>query len=228
MNIIIDGKEYGFEPGQKVYDVAEENGIDIPTLCFNELNPDERPAGCRMCVVEIIDDGNNEPNLESSCTLPASDGLEISTKNKVVYDERREVLELLLSEHEQDCRNCGISGDCHFADLSLEYDIDGVSVCSECPNRKDGCFLSRDVLCLGAITHAGCDAFCTRNGDPCEGCFSVLSNEDVLVFGLEAYDENGFSRKEVLESAKVFSYEDVEVLKRLMEENDLLKEEVSE
>ncbi len=228
MNIIIDDEQYECKTEQKVYDVAKENGIKIPTLCLNELNSDTRPAGCRICVVEIIDDNNEEPNLESSCTLPVSDGLEVSTKNKVVYDERREVLELLLSEHEQDCRNCQISGDCSFAELCLNYDIDGVSVCSECPNQKDGCFLSRGILCLGPITFAGCDAFCTRRGDPCEGCFTVPSNEDVLKFGLQAFDENDFTRKEVLEAAKVFSYEDIEVLERLIDENDLLKKEVSE
>ncbi len=228
MKIIIDGEEYSCEPGEKVYDIAQRNDIYIPTLCLNELNTEERPAGCRMCLVEIVDENNDEPNLESSCSLPASDGMEISTKNKVVYDERREVLELLLSEHLQDCRNCGISGDCHFADLSFEYDIDGVSVCSECPNRKDGCFLSREILCLGPVTHAGCNAFCTRNGDPCESCFSVLSNRDVLVFGLEAFEENGFTREEVLEGTKVFSYEDVQILKELMDEYDLLNKEVSE
>ncbi len=228
MKITIDGKEFSCKPGQKVYDVAEENDIYIPTLCLNKLNHEERPAGCRICLVELVGQGNAEPKLESSCSLPVHDGMEISTKNKVVYDERREVLELLLSEHEQDCRNCGISGDCYFADLCFEYDIDGVSVCSECPNRKDGCFLARDILCLGPVTHAGCNAFCTRNGDPCESCFGVLSNKDVLVFGLEAFGENGFTRDQVLEAAKVFSYEEVRVLEELMDEYDLLNKEVSE
>ncbi len=228
MKIVIDGEEYPCEPGQKVYDVAQENDIYIPTLCLNELNTGERPAGCRMCLVEIVEENNEEPNLESSCSLPVSDGMEISTKSRVVYDERREVLELLLSEHQQDCRNCGISGDCKFSDLSFEYDIDGVSVCSECPNRKDGCFLSRGIICLGPITHSGCNAFCTRNGDPCESCFGILKNKDVLLFGLKDLDEKGFTREEILEAGKVFSYEETKSLEELIDENDIFNKEVQE
>lgn len=224
MKIIIDGKEYECQSGQTVYDVAKDNNIHIPTLCLNELNTGNRTAGCRICVVEIINQGD-DPKIESSCTLSVSDGLNVSTKSRAVYNERRTVLELLLSEHQQDCRNCIMSGNCPFAELCLEYDIDGVSVCAECPNREEGCFLSRDVLCIGPITFANCDAFCTRNGDPCEGCFSILSNRDLLIVGLEALDEAGFTRKEVLEASKVFSFDEVEILEDIMKEEGLFNED---
>ncbi len=222
MEIIIDGEEYECERGQKVLDVAEENGISIPTFCYNPLNEEERPAACRMCVVEVLG-GGEETQLETSCSMPVSDGLEVSTKSKAVYNERREVLELLLSEHQQDCRDCSISGDCKFAEYCGEYDLDGVSVCAECPRQGEGCFLSKGVLCLGPITFANCDAFCTTRGDPCEGCYSVLSNEDVLKIGLRAFEDAGFDKDEVLEAAKVFSYEDVQILQRLIKEEELFE-----
>lgn len=219
MKILIDGKECECQAGQNVLDVAMENGIDIPTLCFNELISDIRPAGCRMCIVEILAGGR--PGLESSCTLPVNDGLSVSTKSQAVYNERREIIELLLSEHEQDCRNCAISGECNFAKLCRDYDVDGVPVCSECPNQKEGCLLSRGVLCLGPITYANCNAYCTSKGDPCESCFSVLSNEDVLKFGIRAFAKAGFTKEEIIEGAKVFSYDSVKVLEKLIIKEEL-------
>ncbi len=219
MKIIIDGKECECQPGQNVLDVAMENGIKIPTLCFNQLAPDIRPAGCRLCIVEVLAGGRL--GLESSCTMPVTDGLSVSTKSKAVYDERREIIQLLLSEHEQDCRNCAISGDCNFAKMCLEYDINGVPVCSECPNQEEGCLLARGVLCLGPITFANCDAYCTRKGDPCESCFGVLSNEDVLKFGIRAFKKAGFTKQEIIEGAKVFSYDSVKVLERLITKEEL-------
>ncbi len=216
MEIIIDGEQYECQPGQKVYDVAEENGIHIPTLCYNHLIPEIRPGACRICVVEVVNNGK-ETQLESSCTLPVSEGLEVSTNSQAVYDERRQDLELMLSEHEQDCRNCVKSGNCNFAELCLEYDIDGVSICAECPKQESGCFLSRGVLCLGPITHAGCDAFCLRKDEPCEGCFSLLSDESVLKFGIEALKETGFDKDEVLEAVKIFSFDGLKRLEMLME-----------
>lgn len=216
MKIIINDTEIECKEGQRVLDVAKANGIHIPTLCLNPLNSSARPAGCRLCVVEVQAGGR--PGLQSSCTLPVSNGLKVSTKSRPVYDQRREVVELLLSEHEQDCRNCFVSGDCHFATLCRDYDINGVSVCSECPNRRQGCLLSRGVLCLGPITYANCNAFCTRRGYSCEGCHSVMANEDLLKFGLAAFAKADFGRAEILEAAKVFSYDGLEVLERVMNE----------
>ena len=216
MKVIIDGKECECTPDQKLLDVAKANGIHIPTLCFNPLNPTIRQACCRLCLVEVTAGGR--PGLQSSCSLPVSEGLTVSTCSQVVFNERREVVELLLSEHEQDCRNCPMSGDCNFAKLCRDYDINGVPVCAECPNQKEGCLLARGVLCLGPITYGNCDAYCTTRGFRCEGCHSVLVNEDVLKFGLRAYAKAGFSKKEILEAAKVYSFEAVKVLEKVMKE----------
>lgn len=216
MKIIIDGKEIECQPDQRVLDVAKVNGIHIPTLCFNPLHGEKRPAGCRLCLVEVKAGGR--PGLQSSCSLPVSEGLSVSTCSDVVFNERREVVELLLSEHEQDCRNCPISGDCNFAKLCRDYDINGVPVCAECPNQKEGCLLARGVLCLGPITYGNCDAYCTTRGFRCEGCHSVLVNEDVLKFGLRAYAKAGFTKKDILEAAKVYSFEGVKILEKVMKE----------
>lgn len=221
IKVTIDGKEIMCEPNQTVLDVAKKNSIDIPTLCYIPIYDTNRSGACRVCLVEIT--GGGRPGLQSSCTLPASQGLCISTKSEAVYQARRTVVELLLTEHLQDCRNCPTSGNCNFAKLCRDYDINGVPVCSECPNQKDGCLLSRGVLCLGPITFANCNAYCTRRGYRCEGCHSTIINEDVLHFGLEAYRNAGFVAEQILEAATVFSSRDIQILKKVMTSIGMLK-----
>jgi predicted molibdopterin-dependent oxidoreductase YjgC len=217
IKIIIDNVEYTARAGQTVLDVAKENKVHIPTICYNPLFGEERSGLCRMCVVEVTAGGR--PGLQSACTLPVNDGLTLVTNSESVFQERRAVIELLLSEHIQDCRNCSISGDCMFAEYSKDYDVNGVPVCAECPNQKEGCLLSRGILCMGPITFSGCGAFCTRRGYKCEGCFTIHTSEHVLKFGLEAYKNAGFTPEQILEAAEIFSVERIGLLKKMMAES---------
>ena len=219
INIIIDEKECSCDPNQRVLDVARVNKIYIPTICFNPLFPEHRDGACRMCLVEVKAGGR--PGLQPSCTLPVSSGLNVSTKSEAVYQARRTVVELMLTEHVQKCRDCPISGDCNFAKLCRDYDINGVPVCAECPNQGDGCLLKAGVLCLGPVTYANCNAYCTRDGYRCEGCHTVMVNEDVLRFGVRAYKDAGFKKKEILEAAKVYSLDAMERLEKVMKEEGL-------
>jgi hypothetical protein len=224
IKVTIDGREIECEPGKNVLDVAKKAGFRIPTLCYNPLYDEHRSGACRLCLVEVT--GGGRPGLLSSCTLPVNDGLKISTNSEAVFQARRTVVELLLSEHTQDCRNCPISGDCNFAEMCREYDINGVPVCAECPNQKEGCLLSRGVLCMGPVTYGNCDAYCTRRGYRCEGCHSVLAHEAVLKFGLKAYAKAGFAPEVILEAAKVYSYDGVERLRKVMRDVGMLEKGV--
>lgn len=203
MKIKIDGREIECEPGKTVFDVARSNGIYIPTLCYNPMNDMKRLGACRLCVVEILEGGR--PGLQSSCTLPVSNGLGVSTTSEPVFQARRTVTELLLSEHKLDCVDCPKSGDCTFARQCRDYDLYGVPVCAECPRQKDGCLLASGVLCLGPITYAGCKAICTRTGGRCTGCNTTTVNKDVLMFGAETFKRFTFSSEKVLEAMEVFS-----------------------
>jgi predicted molibdopterin-dependent oxidoreductase YjgC len=219
INIVIDNKKIICQPNQTVLEVANANGISIPTLCLNPLFPSHKAGSCRMCLVEIT--GGGRPGLQPSCTLPVSSGLTLSTCSDAVYNARRTVVELLLTEHVQKCRDCPISGDCNFSKFCRDYDINGVPVCAECPNQREGCLLRRGVLCLGSITYANCNAYCTRQGYRCEGCHTVLIHDDILKFGIRAFKDAGFRAKEVLEAAKVFSFDGIERLEKAMKEEGL-------
>ena len=91
--LIIDGQEIQAEEGQTILEVARQAGIEIPTLCHH---PALEPYGaCRLCTVEVIRRGHSW--LETSCTYPAWDGLEIKTRSPVVVEARGAILGLLLS-----------------------------------------------------------------------------------------------------------------------------------
>ena len=91
--LIIDGKTVQAEEGQTVLEVARENGVEIPTLCHYPLL--EPHGACRLCTVEVIRRGRSR--LETSCTYPAWDGLEIKTNSPAVREARKVILGLLLS-----------------------------------------------------------------------------------------------------------------------------------
>jgi len=93
ITITINGQEIQAEEGQTVLEVAKANGIEIPTLCYHPLL--EPYGGCRLCIVEIVAGGR--PGLQTSCTYPAEEGLEVLTRSPSVIEARKMVLGLLLS-----------------------------------------------------------------------------------------------------------------------------------
>ena len=111
IKLIINGKECVGKKGQTILQVAEANGIDIPTLCHNENV--KHYGACGICVVEA----SNSPKLMRSCSTMAADGMNINTESARVVQARRIALELLMSDHDGDCRgpcmlNCPAGTDC--------------------------------------------------------------------------------------------------------------------
>ena len=94
----IDGKEVFGLPGQTILDIAKENDIYIPTLCFDERT--EIYGSCGICVVEV--EGN--PKMVKACATEIAPNMIIKTSTERVKESRKTNLELLLSNHIGDCR----------------------------------------------------------------------------------------------------------------------------
>lgn len=91
--LIINGQEYQAEEEQTVLEIARANGIEIPTLCYH---PVLEPYGaCRMCTVEVIRRGWS--SLETACTYPAWDGIEVKTHSQPVLEARKMIMGMMLS-----------------------------------------------------------------------------------------------------------------------------------
>jgi len=87
----MDGKEVTAQDGQTLLDVARENGIDIPTICFHEATTAN--ALCRICVVEV----EGMRVLQPSCVVKAGNSMKVQTRSEKVVRARKTILEMLAS-----------------------------------------------------------------------------------------------------------------------------------
>lgn len=116
MNIIINNKAYEIEEGLTILQACRKIHIAIPTLCHDErLEPE---SSCRLCVVEVGDG-----KLMTACSTLCSEGMKIETESERVVQARREVLDLLFSNHPNDCLTCQKSGECQLQDYCYEYGV---------------------------------------------------------------------------------------------------------
>lgn len=128
VEIIINGQRREVEEGITALEACTQVGIDIPTLCYDDrLEP---YGSCRMCLVEI----EGKAKLETSCSLIVRDGLNIKTHSDRVIKARKEILDLLFSNHPADCLTCEKSGACKLQDYCYEYGIETGSYIGE---KKD-------------------------------------------------------------------------------------------
>ncbi len=115
VNLIIDHIQVSVKPGTTLLDAAKQLKIKIPTLCHHE---DLCVAGnCRVCVVEQI----GADRLLPSCATPVSEGMEILTNSLKVRNARKNVIDLLVSEHRAECTRCYKNEGCELQHLSSEY-----------------------------------------------------------------------------------------------------------
>jgi predicted molibdopterin-dependent oxidoreductase YjgC len=113
----IDGNIISVPDDTSVLDAARKYDISIPTLCHHPKLT--AYGGCRLCLVEIK--GMNRP--VTACTTPVSEGMDVSTKTPQIEKLRRTVLELLLSDHPNDCMVCEMAGDCTLQELAYFYGL---------------------------------------------------------------------------------------------------------
>jgi len=113
----VDGREIQAKQGETILTALRRKGIYIPTLCYM---PGMSPTGaCRLCVVEV----ENFPNLVTSCSYPAMPGMKVKTKSTRVLEARKKIVELLLSNHPNDCLYCARNGNCDLQKLARDLGI---------------------------------------------------------------------------------------------------------
>ena len=122
INLTIDNKPIQVPEGTTILKAARMNGIDIPTLCHFELdgmNFENKPGGCRVCVVEV----KGRRNLAPACATDVMEGMEVLTHSARVINARKTVVELILSDHPNDCLQCEKNGDCELQSLTKRLGI---------------------------------------------------------------------------------------------------------
>ncbi len=122
IKLTIDNKVIEVEGGTTIYQAAKTLGIDIPVLCYmklDDLNIENRPGGCRICVVEV----EGRRNLAPSCSTLCTPDMVVKTHTMRVLNARKTVLELILSDHPNDCLCCQKNGRCELQTLAATLGV---------------------------------------------------------------------------------------------------------
>lgn len=176
INIRINDIPLQVEEGTTILKAARKLNIYIPTLCYLSLHivdDSKIHASCRVCVVEV----KGRRNLVPSCSAKCEEGMEIYTNTKRVVRARRAMIELLLSDHSQECATCEKNTKCQLQRIAAKMNI------SEMPYRGEKS--QKDVFIRSAAIKRN-PSKCILCGNCVEVCNKVQS------MGVLTYYNRGF------------------------------------
>ena len=122
VNITINNIPLEVPKSTTILQAARMINIEIPTLCHMKLEDfciENKPAGCRICMVDV----KGRRNLAPSCVTECTEGMVIETSNPRIINARRTVLELILSDHPFECLICSKNGKCDLQSLAQELGV---------------------------------------------------------------------------------------------------------
>ncbi|MEW6620188.1 MAG: formate dehydrogenase subunit alpha [bacterium] len=174
IELTIDGKTTQVKEGTTILQAAKSAGIKIPHLCYHKsLSPS---SSCRICVVEV----EGAKTLVASCSYPVSDGMKVKTDTERVLNARKLVLDLLLSNHPQDCLSCEKNSICKLQKYAYELGISRTTfegAKTQYPIDTSNPFIERDYnKCI----------LCGR-------CVSVCA--EIQMLGIPDFANRGFETK---------------------------------
>lgn len=118
INFTIDGVQVQAQKGETILTVARKNNIYIPTMCY--ISKTTPCASCRMCVVEA----KGVDGFVLSCNTPPTEGVEITTNNDALQNERTNIMKLYDVNHPLECGVCDKSGECDLQNKTLEFNVE--------------------------------------------------------------------------------------------------------
>lgn len=173
VTLTIDGKKVTVPKGYTVLQAAETIGIDIPALCYDPNL--ELVSACRLCVVEI--EGSSK--LQTSCSAKVWDGMVVSTESDKVVKVRKDILQLLLDSHPNDCLTCQKAGECLLQKYAYRYDVKF--------REHDGAMRPKLVDTSSPYILKD-DSKCILCGKCIRTCAEIKDEREVLSFGGRGYD----------------------------------------
>lgn len=169
VQLTINGREVEVEAEATILEAAKKINIEIPTLCHLNLQDGEHvscTSSCRVCCVEV----EGRINLAAACSTRVSPYMVVKTNTQRVSNSRKTVVELLLSDHPQDCLKCEKNMKCElqkvasdlnirqiryegttsktpidFSSVSITRDIDKCILCRRCET------VCNDIQTVGAL-----------------------------------------------------------------------------
>jgi len=117
ITISINDKEYNVTDDHTIMQAADKCGYHIPRLCYHPKLSIE--GACRVCIVQV----EGMKNYVASCAYPVADGMKIYTNTRQLRQARRDIVELLLDNHPEDCHTCERDGNCELQRLAYAMGI---------------------------------------------------------------------------------------------------------
>ena len=161
VKLTIDNKPVEVAEGTTILKAARQAGINIPTLCYFELDGmkfENKPGGCRVCVVEV----EGRKNLAPACATDVMEGMVVHTHSARVINARKTVVELILSDHPNDCLQCSKSGDCELQTLAQKLGIREIPFKGEQSTYKKDSTLSVERDMDKCIMCRRCETMCNK------------------------------------------------------------------
>lgn len=135
--MIIDNIPVEIKGEKNILELIRKAGIDLPTFCYySELSV---YGACRMCMVE-----NKWGGIEAACSTPPKAGMEVYTNTPRLRKYRKNILELLLSNHCRDCTTCEKNTHCKLQDLAQRFGIKDIRF----NNTAEKSELDNSSLCI--------------------------------------------------------------------------------
>ena len=209
IKLTIDNREVEVPRGTTILKAAQQMGINIPTLCNFELDGlalKNHPGGCRICVVEVV----GRRNLAPACITECMPDMVVKTNSLRAINARKTVLELMLSDHPNDCLQCPKSGKCELqtiaADMGIreipfkgqmsqykkEYSpsiVRDANKCIMCRRCESVCHEYQSVGAIGAVERGFPAVVSTAFGEPLLNTNCVFCGQCVAVCPTGALSE---------------------------------------
>lgn len=138
IKLTIDNKQVEVAKGTNLVEAAASAGIRIPTLCYmnlHDLGYENKPGACRICVVEV----EGRKNLAPACKTVCTEGMVVRTHTPRVVNARRTVMELILSNHPNDCLTCTKNGHCELQRTAQDLGIREIKYRGETTKYQKTC-----------------------------------------------------------------------------------------
>jgi len=124
VNITVNDIQIEAKKSESILEAAQRYGINIPYLCFMNmcsLDVLNRPASCRVCMVEQV--GGRKGGIVPACATFVSEGMQVYTNSKRAIDARRTIVELMLSDHPDDCLLCDRNLSCELQTIAHDLGV---------------------------------------------------------------------------------------------------------
>ena len=123
LTALIDGEAHRFEPGDTLLNFIDRHRGrgHVPTLCdAPQLDP---YGACRVCSVEVAMAADGPRRVVASCHTPIAPGMHIFTESQKIRGLRRNIVELVLSDHPLDCLTCEVNGNCELQTVAAKVGV---------------------------------------------------------------------------------------------------------